>query len=437
MECWWCREPTDGARCRACGSRQRPELRRTVWWLVGIVLAATAVVVPTELLSDRAERDADDVASGEVRATDSTAGTTVARTTGTSSGPPTTSPTVEPEPDFAAIYSRTSTGVLPVWAVTCHGGGTGTGFLVDERTVVTAAHTVEGAVAVSVQVAGDPVSARVTALDTTLDVAVLRLGTDATGAVLSFAPTGPEFGDDVAALGYPDGGALRMTEGTVLDPDTSVLIEGDRQYGLVATDAATRPGNSGGPLLDAHGDVAGMVIAGTRDAPKYSSAVPATTLETAIPDLPPPEPVACDRAPLGPEGADVAGLPGPEELELAALARTFGDYFGGINGGDYALAYAQQSPRLQAGSTLRSFRDGVETSYDHQFDVRDVRLGADSAWVWLEFVSLQDPDHGPDGEGCTEWSLEYDLVRTAGGRYLIDDVRGHGGGPGHRPCAGW
>jgi hypothetical protein len=146
-----------------------------------------------------------------------------------------------------------------------------------------------------------------------------------------------------------------------------------------------------------------------------------------------PSPLPCDEPLLGPGNADLPGLPNPDEVG-SAVALTLAEYFVGINTGDYRSAFDQLSPRLQGTSDYLAFAEGVSTSYDFDFELRDADIRPDSASVWLEFVSLQDPDYGPEGESCTLWSLDYELVRAADGRFLIDAVRGHAGSAGHQPC---
>lgn len=149
--------------------------------------------------------------------------------------------------------------------------------------------------------------------------------------------------------------------------------------------------------------------------------------------MPAPTPAHCDGPLLGPD-SDVSDQFPAEDL-TREVAITLADYFFGINSGDYRLAYEQLSPRIRNNGTFESFADGVSTSHDFGFEFVAVDLQSDYAWVWLEFVSLQDAAHGPDGESCTEWSLEYELILAADGRFLIDRVAGRGGTSGHQPCA--
>ncbi|MFB9730207.1 serine protease [Haloechinothrix salitolerans] len=338
------------------------------------------------------------------------------------------------EPDFSELFAEVSSGVVPIYAVVCGGPGSGTGFLIDPNTVVTAEHVVHGAVAASVQVDGVPYAADVIGVDVGADLAVLELRSPAAGHVLRFANADPERGDPVAALGYPDGDPLRLTEGTVAAVDKSEMIEGTMFHDLVESDATARGGNSGGPLIDKNGDVVGVLIAGQKPPGERSLAVQASTAEPTVTN---PAglhaPAHCDHQPLGPEDEAVAGLP-DESAVGTEIATTVARYFVGINTGNYWQAYEQLSPRLRSGSTYEAFAHDVSTSYDYGFEVRDAQLSLARPKVTLEFVSLQAPEFGPSGESCTMWLLEYEFVRTANGRFLIDEVNPPADATAHRPC---
>ncbi|MGH3468695.1 MAG: S1C family serine protease [Thermocrispum sp.] len=333
--------------------------------------------------------------------------------------------------DFGPTFVRVSSGVVPVTSVACGGGGTGTAFLIDDRTLVTAAHVVSDAVSVSAQVDGTPRIAQVVGIDESADLAVLEVDTAASGSPLPFADTSAEVSDHVAALGYPEGTALRLTEGQVVGVDQSVTVEGDQRHHVIEATASARRGNSGGPLINTDGEVVGVVIAVREDGPR-SFAVEASEIRSRIGTMPQPPETSCEQPPLGPDDDDFGGFDAAALTE--EVAATFVAYFEGINTGAYATAYQQLSPRLAGPDGFDAFADGVSTSYDFGFTVRAADLNQDSARVWLEFISLQAPAYGPEGEPCTEWSLEYRLVRAADGRFLIDRVSAHQGTPQHRPC---
>jgi serine protease Do len=336
------------------------------------------------------------------------------------------------------VFEVVSSGVVRIRATTCDRSGAGSGFLIAGDQVATAAHVVDGAVAVAVQSGDETSSARVSGIDARHDLAILDLDRPVDGHLFSLAAHDPEPGTRVAAMGYPLDGPLSINVGSVsglhrdIQTDETGAIEG-----LLQTDVAVNPGNSGGPLVDSNGRVVGVVSAKRTDAQGMSYAVEAST---ATPHLSNPanmdQPAAgtCDL-PLGPEDPDAAGLPDDDRL-VEGVARTFATYFDGINNGDYQAAWHQLSPRLQDRVSLNRFSDGVSTSYDFAFDVRDATISTSRAEVWLKFISVQAPEFGPDRrEDCTVWSLDYVLITDASGRYWIDQARGHGSTDGHTPCS--
>lgn len=127
--------------------------------------------------------------------------------------------------------------------------GRGTGFLVDDRTVMTAAHVApEGDV--TVHFGDTEFSGRVVATDSTNDLAMIELDDRPDAEPLKIATSPPELGEDVLAIGAPTDGGLTVTRGIV----SAVFDNGEIQ-----TDASVNPGNSGGPLVRPNGEVLGVV----------------------------------------------------------------------------------------------------------------------------------------------------------------------------------
>ena len=137
------------------------------------------------------------------------------------------------------------------------GSGTGTGFIINEDgLVVTNKHVVEGSSRVAARlVAGTEYQARVTQRHPTLDLAYIEID-----AALSFTPIAVgdsdriRVGEEVIAIGFPLGRSLG------LEPTVSVGIISAKRENRLQTDASLNPGNSGGPLLDMFGQVAGVVV---------------------------------------------------------------------------------------------------------------------------------------------------------------------------------
>ena len=141
---------------------------------------------------------------------------------------------------------------------------TGSGFIVDEEgTVVTAAHVVDEASSVKVILQDGTVrSAEVLGVDDATDIAVIRF--DPEGLELEPLELGDssalKVGASVAAIGAPFEYAWSFSTGIVSGLDRTIEApNGFTVSHAIQTDAAVNPGNSGGPLLDADGDVIGVV----------------------------------------------------------------------------------------------------------------------------------------------------------------------------------
>jgi S1-C subfamily serine protease len=141
---------------------------------------------------------------------------------------------------------------------------TGSGFIVDEEgTVVTAAHVVDEASSVQVILQdGTTKSAEVLGIDEATDIAVIRF--DPEGLELQPLELGDsaavKVGASVAAIGAPFEYAWSFSTGIVSGLDRTIEApNGFTVAHAIQTDAAVNPGNSGGPLLDAEGDVIGVV----------------------------------------------------------------------------------------------------------------------------------------------------------------------------------
>ena len=166
------------------------------------------------------------------------------------------------------IYERAKDGVVLVSTSTQTpfgqgGGGTGSGFLIDdEGHVLTNQHVVDNAQSVTVRFPdGDEIDARVVGADASSDVAVLELETVPSGVTpLELgASESLEIGDLVVAIGSPFGLEGTVTSGIVSALHREIAApDGFTIDGAIQTDAAINPGNSGGPLLDGQGRVIGI-----------------------------------------------------------------------------------------------------------------------------------------------------------------------------------
>jgi S1-C subfamily serine protease len=174
--------------------------------------------------------------------------------------------------DARALYSRASPAVVDITARTSsapgvfgrsQGTATGTGFVVDgDGHVLTAAHVVDNASSITLTF-HDGATRKATLLgkDDATDVAVLKV--DPSGLKLHPLTLGSsaamQVGDAVAAIGDPFGYDRSLSTGVVSGLDRTIQApNGFTVAHAIQTDAALNPGNSGGPLLNARGEVIGI-----------------------------------------------------------------------------------------------------------------------------------------------------------------------------------
>jgi S1-C subfamily serine protease len=149
------------------------------------------------------------------------------------------------------------------------GQSTGTGVIVSsDGEILTNAHVVEGATEIRVRLAGEtePREATLLAADAGNDLALLRINGDGFDAAVFADPGSVRIGDQVVAIGFALGldGDPSVTLGIVSAVDRTIGTEGAFLNGLIQTDAAISSGNSGGPLVNARGEVVGINTAVAR-----------------------------------------------------------------------------------------------------------------------------------------------------------------------------
>ena len=136
--------------------------------------------------------------------------------------------------------------------------GQGSGFIISrDGLILTNAHVVRDAQEVTVKLADRrELKAKVLGADPATDIAVLRVNATGLTSVKVGDPKALQVGDYVMAIGAPFGFDQSATAGIVSAKGRS--LPGDAYVPFIQTDAAVNPGNSGGPLFDAAGNVVGI-----------------------------------------------------------------------------------------------------------------------------------------------------------------------------------
>jgi len=136
--------------------------------------------------------------------------------------------------------------------------GTGTGFVINDEYVVTADHVLAQCNDVSIRHQHVEIQGEIAARDSSNDLGLIRLDEKfkSSGRLRDGHPV--VRGEMIANYGYPLFGQLsdaaKVTQGNI-----NALAGWENDSRVFQFDAPTQPGNSGGPLLDATGNVVGVV----------------------------------------------------------------------------------------------------------------------------------------------------------------------------------
>ncbi|HEY7600144.1 MAG TPA: trypsin-like peptidase domain-containing protein [Candidatus Limnocylindrales bacterium] len=206
------------------------------------------------------------------------------------------------EQDLVAVIAEARKSVVTItsqfagqrlgpWGRTLSTSGVGSGVIVTaDGYILTNRHVVNGATSVSVELADSSThSARVVAMSDEDDLALVKI--DASG--LAAATIGDSatiaVGEIAIAIGSPLGEYTdTVTKGIVSaigrDIDVADASSGQVVHllGLIQTDAAINHGNSGGPLLNAAGQVIGINTAMASSAENLGFATPINAAATLL-----------------------------------------------------------------------------------------------------------------------------------------------------------
>ncbi|MCF2131936.1 trypsin-like peptidase domain-containing protein [Strepomyces sp. STD 3.1] len=228
----------------------------------------------------------------------------------------------------SGVAKAVSPSIVEISATSNAGSSTGSGVIItDDGEIITNNHVVSGASSVKVRTSdGKEYTAEVVGTDSKKDLALIKLE-NASG--LKAASLGDSdavgVGDQVVAIGSPEGLTGTVTSGIVsaLDRDVTVSTdEGQQQqqrgqgggqwpfefggqefngdtgsstttYKAIQTDASLNPGNSGGALIDMNGNIIGInsaMYSATEASASAGSvglgfAIPVNTVKADLPDL--------------------------------------------------------------------------------------------------------------------------------------------------------
>ncbi len=266
--------------------------------------------------------------------------------------------------------------------------GAGSGVVLAAGQVLTNAHNIRGSQATVTFADGHTAEGTVAGHDIDGDLAVIAAGTGPAPA-LPWATGAPAIGMPVFALANPGGRGLRVTFGTVSGIDRSFRgPRGLRITGSLEHTAPLLPGSSGGPVLDAAGQLLGINT--NRLGEGFYLAIPADeALRRRVDALargesvrPPQLGVTITPGHLARRLRRAVGLPDTEGLLIREVANDSPAARAGLAPGDLIVAAAGQPVRTidDLSAALRAAGDTIELNVLRGTDERSIQvaLGPDS-----------------------------------------------------------
>jgi S1-C subfamily serine protease len=197
----------------------------------------------------------------------------------------------------AQIASQTDPGLVDVISTLGyqHGTAEGTGMvLTSDGEVLTNNHVVAGATSIEVRDVGNgrTYSARVVGYSDSDDVAVLQLSSASGLSTVKLGNSSSvRVGQQVVAIGNAEGkdGTPSVVTGTVTQLGAAITASDDTSGNseqltdMIQSNAGIEPGDSGGPLLNASGEVIGMDTAASTSNSGVGTTAAETTEAFSIP----------------------------------------------------------------------------------------------------------------------------------------------------------
>lgn len=284
------------------------------------------------------------------------------------------------------IYDKASPSVVGVSCTLQRGSATGTGIILSEDGyIITNAHVVEDAVSIMiVDYRLNEFEARVIGADAQTDLAVLKVEASGLTPCEFGRSSDLRIGELAVVIGNPLGMDLygTMTFGIISGLNRTITI-GENKMTLIQTQASINRGNSGGPLINAYGQIIGVTSAKVNTAygEGLGFAIPIDEALPIIDDLMAYGYVT-GRPMIGISGEDITYIMSlyyrlPQGVCVRFVTPESGAETAGIKAGDIIIGVndtaittmdelTEAKNQFQAGDTvtLNIYRDGISINID-------------------------------------------------------------------------
>ena len=176
------------------------------------------------------------------------------------------------------------------WQMRAQKSSTGSGVIIANKLILTAAHVVSNDVFLEIKKSSNPKKfiAHVKWISHEADLALLEVEdkTFFEGTKPLEIGSLPHQQDGVAVYGYPQGGnEISITQGIISRIEQTVYVHSDFDLLSLQIDAAINPGNSGGPVFDEEGKIVGIAMQSLSTADNIGYLVPTPVIKHFLDDI--------------------------------------------------------------------------------------------------------------------------------------------------------